>query len=954
MFISFGSKNIFMYKNKFYLFSFILFLLIYNSLYAQVSSVPVFPHDNDSVSIVFKSNEGNKGLMNYNGDIYAHTGVITNNSSSSSDWKYVKTGWGQNIPACKLQKIAPYTYVLKISPSVRNYYGVPANEVIKKMAFVFRSETASNNGSYFEGKTIEGGDIFVNIYGNGLNLLLEKPDGNILFSKINDTINIKAYSDNADSLALFNNGLKLASTTNDSLFYQLIVSTEGNNQITALAYSASAIVSDSFNYYVNKPNQIEALPFGIKDGINYIDNNTVILSLYAPDKDNVMVLGDFNNWNPDTAYQMKKTPSGQYYWLQINNLIAGKEYIFQYLVDGKIRIGDPYCEKVSDPWNDSYINAATYPNMLAYPAKGKGIASVLQTAQSPYLWKNQNYNVFAKEKLLIYELLVRDFTSVHTFKSVIDTLNYLQNLGINAIQLMPVNEFEGNSSWGYNPNYYCAVDKYYGTKNSLKALIDSCHGRGMAVILDVVYNHSFGTSPYVLLYWDAANNRPSISSPFYNITARHDYNVGFDFNHESTATQKYISNILKFWLNEFKVDGFRFDLSKGFTQTYSLGNVAQWGHYDASRINILSRYADSIWSVNQNAYVILEHFADNDEEKMLSNKGMMLWGNLNNSYAEAAMAYNTGSKSDFSWISFLKRGWSNQNVVGYMESHDEERLMYKCLQWGNSDGSYSVKNEATALRRIEQNTAFFLTVPGPKMIWQFGELGYDVNIDFNGRTGEKPIKWEYFQNTDRKNLYLVYSAIAKLKRDYPQCFNTYDFLMDVSSEIKQMSFKSQLMNAVIIGNFDVVKKDIQAKFPENGLWYDYFTGDEISVSDNLKTISLQPGQYHILTSKKLDIPMLLKPAFKISQAMGSGLFEVFPNPTTDNLNIYINYRDKNSANVQISFYDITGKRVGGNSFQISSDTLFTQKDFLYNFKSGMYFCEIIQGEFKETKKIIIN
>ena len=934
------------------LFFFIIFsIVLISSTNAQITTNPIFAHDNDSVTIIFNSQDGNGGLKNYNGDIYAHTGVITNNSTSSSDWKYVKTSWGQNIPATKLTKIAPYTYILRISPSIRSYYGVPTTETIKKMAFVFRSETASNNGSYYEGKAKDGSDIFATVYGSGLNMFLEKPDGDMFMATIGDTIHINAFSDNADSLSLYHNGLRIISTQNDSLYYPLVVNNSGNNWINAIAYSASTEIKDSFSYFIAKPTVVEPLPSGITDGINYIDNQTVILSLYAPGKNNIIVLGDFNNWNLDTSFQMKKTPSGQNFWLQLTNLIPAKEYIFQYLVDGEIRIGDPYCEKVSDPWNDSYISSATYPNMLPYPSKAKGIASVFQTAQNSYSWTNTNYSVVPKQNLIVYELLVRDFTSAHTYKSVMDTLDYLQKLGINAIELMPVNEFEGNSSWGYNPNYYCAVDKYYGTKNSLKELIDTCHGRGIAVILDVVYNHSFGTSPYVMLYWDATNNRPSITSPFYNITARHDYNVGFDFNHEAIATQKYISRILKFWLNEFKVDGFRFDLSKGFTQTYTLGNVSQWGQYDAGRVNILSKYADSIWSVNPTAYVILEHFANNDEEKILSTKGMMLWGNLNNSFAEAAMGYYYNS--DFSWISYLKRGWTSSGVMGYMESHDEERLMYKCLQWGDTEGDYSIKSEETALSRIELNAAFFLTIPGPKMIWQFGELGYDINIDFNGRTGEKPIKWEYYLNDNRRNLYQVYSALTKLRKDESDCFQTSDFVMDVSAAMKQIQFKSNTMNAVVIGNFDVIKSDILANFPNDGIWYDYFTGDEITVKDKVKTINLLPGQFHILTTKKLEIPRLVKPPYKLSKPMGLNLFEVFPNPSADNLNIFVNYKDKTAELVQITFYDISGKKIGNNSFTIKGDTLFTQKDFNYPFGSGMYFCEIEQGSYKETKKIII-
>ncbi len=208
-----------------------------------------------------------------------------------------------------------------------------------------------------------------------------------------------------------------------------------------------------------------------------------------------------------------------------------------------------------------------------------GIATVLQTAQQPYSWQINDFTPPAVEDMVVYELLIRDFTALHSYQSLSDTINYFKRLGVNVIELMPVSEFEGNISWGgYNPNYYFAPDKYYGPKNTLKTFIDLCHANGIAVVLDIVLNHSFGTSPpYVMLYWDKINKRPSANSPFYNPIAKHDFNVGYDFNHESQATKAFTKRVVNFWITEYKIDGFRFDLSKGFTQKNTLGNTAAWG-----------------------------------------------------------------------------------------------------------------------------------------------------------------------------------------------------------------------------------------------------------------------------------------------------------------------------------------------------------------------------------------
>ena len=89
-------------------------------------------------------------------------------------------------------------------------------------------------------------------------------------------------------------------------------------------------------------------------------------------------------------------------------------------------------------------------------------------------------------------------------------------MGINAIEMMPVNEFEGNLSWGYNPDYYFAPDKYYGPANNMKQFVDNCHKKGIAVIMDIALNHSFGQAPMVQLYWDAVNSRPAANNPWFN------------------------------------------------------------------------------------------------------------------------------------------------------------------------------------------------------------------------------------------------------------------------------------------------------------------------------------------------------------------------------------------------------------------------------------------------------
>ncbi|MCA1759351.1 MAG: Por secretion system protein, partial [Bacteroidales bacterium] len=408
-----------------------------------------------------------------------------------------------------------------------------------------------------------------------------------------------------------------------------------------------------------------------------------------------------------------------YFWLEIPGLEGGNEYAFQYFIDGEIRVADPYTEKILDPWNDQYISNETYPGLISYPeGETEGIVSVLHPGQEEYQWEVTDFQIPDKEKLVIYELLIRDFTQEHTFKAVREKLDYLEDLNINVLELMPVNEFEYNSSWGYNPSFYFATDKYYGPRNELKKLIDECHKRGIAVVIDMVLNHSYGQSPFVQMYMDNWTITPE--NPWYNEESNFQNTSlrwGFDFNHEADVVKELVDSVNSFWMTEYKVDGFRFDFTKGFSNTpFGPGS---WGsEYDAARIANLKRMADEIWKRKEDALVIFEHLSDNTEEKELADYGILMWGNLHGSYREAGRG-NTGA-SDLSWGIYEHRGWNEPNLVTYAESHDEERIMVDLLNSGFIEGDYNIRQIPTALDRVELNSVFLLPLPGPKMIWQFG------------------------------------------------------------------------------------------------------------------------------------------------------------------------------------------------------------------------------------------
>ena len=838
---------------KKYFVNLFAYLFLSSSLFAQlIITDPPFPTVDNEVVITFNSSFGNGGLSGYTGDMYAHTGVITSASSSGSDWKYVKADWDENIPECQMTNIGDGLWQITLEPSITDYYGVPESETILQLAFVFRSADGSQTG-----KTEDGGDIFYEVYESGINVMITNPDANPYFVEPNEQITISGSSLGADSTFVSVDGEVILSTIDTDFNTSVISAVEGKHWIVAMAKNDDEVAYDSVYYYITPDPVVAELPEGIKDGINYTGETSAILCLFAPEKEHIFVIGGFNNWEVEEAYEMKITPDGNRFWLEIPDLERGKEYIFQYLIDGQIRIGDPYADKVSDPWNDSYISEDTYPGLLPYPSdKTSGIATYLQTEQLPYEWNITDHQNPTPEKMVIYELLVRDFIGKHDFATLIDTLDYLQRLGVNVIELMPNSEFEGNLSWGYNPNYYFAPDKYYGHKDTFKAFVDACHERGISVFMDFVLNHAYGTNPMAMMYWNSAENRPAANNPWFNEESNFtnpDLQWGNDFNHDSEHTRALVDSINTYWITEYKIDGIRFDFTKGFSNNIKTGSD-EWGNnYDAERVFNLKRMANKIWEVRPDAAVIFEHLADNTEEKELANYGIMLWGNMNYNYNEGTMGFTTSGKSDLSWISYKRRGWNDPHVVGYMESHDEERLMFKNITYGAYNDDYNTRDLATALKRQELAANFFFPIPGPKMVWQFGERGYDVSIEYNGRTGEKPPRWEYMDDWRRLNLFYVYGALIDLKINN-EAFSTTDFDLDVYGPLKKIHLNSDEMDVVVLGNFDIVQGSIIPEFQSTGKWYEYWTGDSITVSNVNESIQLEPGEYRLYTSKRLTKP----------------------------------------------------------------------------------------------------
>ena len=961
---------------------FIAVLICSIDLKAQfISTTPQFIQESSSpVEITFDAQKGNQALKNYSstGDVYLHIGVITNFSSGSSPWRYVKFAWGTANAQANCIYLGNNQWKFTISGGLRSFFGInDPGEKIQQIAILFRNGT----GTVVQRNT-DGSDMYIPVYDNSLHVEITEPFSQPTYiptiepinKNVGDAITIKAKSSMISDLTLSFNGssapVQFGVTEASSSF---TIANAGMQTVVAKAVSSGITQTDTLRFYIGLPTSVAPLPPGVHDGINYEAGDvSVVLVLYAPGKNSISVLGDFNNWTQDLAYQMYKTPDGNRFWIRISNLTPGTEYAYQYLVDGILTVADYNTEKVLDPANDPFIPPLNYPSLKPYPfGKTSGIVSVLQTAKPAYTWQVNNFVKPDKKNLVIYELLLRDFLAQQNWQTLKDTLGYLKRLGVNVIEMMPFSEFEGNNSWGYNPSFFFAPDKFYGTENDLRAFVDECHKQGMAVVMDMVMNHAFGQSPLVQLYFDAASGKPATNSPWFNPDARHPFNVGYDFNHESQATRDLVDRVVEHWLVNYKIDGFRWDLSKGFTQVNNPNNVAAWGAYDPTRIAIWKRIYDKMQSIIPGAYCILEHFADNSEEKELSDYGMMLWGNMNTNVNEATMGYL--GNSNFESGLFTKRGWTQPLLIGYQESHDEERLMYKNITFGNtSNSAHNAKNLATALKRNGMAAAFWAMMPGPKMIWQFGELGYDYSITYcpsSGtvptpypssicRTDAKPPRWDYIQNSGRQELFDIYAKLNKLKLtpNYSLTFTGSGVTSDLSGAIKWMTVQSDSLKVMVFGNFDVVSRTGSITFPVAGPWYSYLVSGIRNATGSAESMTLQPGEYYVYTDRDINGQTItsvddLRPDYTDRSMI------IYPNPA--GVNSVVAYEIPETGNVWISIWSMQGQQVSSYNAGTRAKGRYTislgnQSFKMGNLSSGNYLMVIDVNGKRMKKQFLIH
>lgn len=747
---------------------------------AQIVTSSPAPLQESSTGVVLTFNAAsslsNKGLYNLSdaSAVYAHIGVLTNKSTSTGDWQYVVTPWptsgndqAANTDKNRLTKVDANTYTLAIG-DIRTYFGITDSNVkVEKLVMVFRTADGKR-----ECKTADGGDITLDVVPEGFAMdFTQDFEGTTINADTKVTYVLQTTQ--AADLVISVNGTKVAEKSNATeLSATYDFTARGIYNIVATATKGSEVLEQTLQMNYSQPSPAQDYPGSTPVmGTVRNDDGTVTFCLAAPGKTTAMLIGAWNDYmySEESLMKYQDYEGNRYFWTTVSGLKDDVWYPYYYCVDDTYNVADPYAHLILDCWSDKYERPEVWPDRPLYPYDrfSNVMMGVYRGDIDDYTFSP--FDIPDHDNLVIYEMLFRDFTGVKdglaggvgTVRAAIDKIPYLKDLGFNAVELMPIMEFNGTNSWGYNTNFYFAPDKSYGSPTDYKDFIEACHREGIAVILDIVFNQSDGLHPWYQLY-------PIASNPFYNQTAPHDYSVLNDWNQDNALVQQQWTDALRYWLTAYNVDGFRFDLVKGLGDNSSYKNGTE--AYNQSRVDRMKRLHSVITSVKPKGIHINEDLAGAKEEIELGNDGQLQWANVNWTSCQFAMGWDDGDNDLSRFLATADGGRPWGSTVSYAESHDEQRVGYKCGMWGNG----AIKTDlGTMCSRLGTLAVQMLMTPGPKMVWMFGELGDQQNAkneDDSNNTAPKMVDWTMLNDPDRAYLHDTYRAAIQLRMRNPELF----------------------------------------------------------------------------------------------------------------------------------------------------------------------------------------
>lgn len=608
---------------------------------------------------------------------------------------------------------------------------------------------------------------------------------------------------------------------------------------------------------------LERVPENIRGGVyfDYFSPGTVTFVLYAPFKPYVSLVGDFNNWN-SRANRMVTDGMGLW-WTTITTPVAQPEsqnarpirYGYYVAIDEQshVWVGDPYAVQVDwsgpTPW------------------------ALLPAPDDAFAWSDDQWRTPALRDLVIYELCVRDFAGYWAantphygnFEGLTKYVSYLAELGVNAVELMPIMAFPGESSWGYNPVFYFAIANTYGGPADFKRFVDACHAHGIAVILDVALNHAWSEHPYYQIYpplYDAKGNQLTDWNPFFHQTPS-TVNMwgGVDWDHFTPETTRYFQDMVRFWLREYHVDGFRFDwaagvdydsrdpMQAGFNPYHGLSAICWAAHQAKADVLLIAEYwplegtNPTKTSASLVAQTPMGACWNGDFHHTLDDALNQRWQWEQRDLARAIGGFR---ESSFTHA---------DQIVNYSCSHDEVRTEHeiKFYSWPHIQRPVGMSVNELALRKGLLGLITVFAAPGVAMIYAGQEFGEDSprTIDF------QPMHWaKLLMHTHAEHAKVV-ERLVQARRHHPALRSDHiEFYGDEYPVTHIVRFKRWLPqpgdgtvrdHAAVALNFDGLTHSVRLELPWPGEWYDAVQNQVHTAKNCVLEIVLAPWSGMLLT-----------------------------------------------------------------------------------------------------------
>ena len=888
------------------------------------SWAPLNPGPNDTITITIRNSDQGGNIMWY---------TQTNGRSAPPINSYLPEGSfpvsdGEAVESPLQGADGGNNYYLKIAPINK------LRQIIDKIKFKIHWADGSYESSLFEIEmdyTPQAGDPQITF--NSPDSLQEIVGQTEVSVTVDSAQSVELWA-GIDSLAILNSAPFTASWTPS-------VNNFGEMNVLAKALNAQGRVS-----IVRRPVRIltqvthEAAPANIKDGVN-INGNQVTFALYAPAKAYISLLASFNREFPNG--ELMKLSGDTLWWL--TKTLEPGTYFYQYSIQGEKLLADPWSKDVywKEPGTENESSNYEY-------AKTR-----FTVGAAPFDWTDEGWDKPKFKDLVVYELYVRDFGGDHPgdYTDVRDKLEqgYFDSLGVNAIEFMPLNEFPGGWSWGYNPAFYMAPESEYGTPQELKELVDLLHEHGSAVIMDVVFNHMEGTAPLFQLYqpknkWSYHDHDYAHCPYFHNQESQWFYKLQHwkEVDGRKYRTWRHVSDVLETWVKDYHFDGFRFDVS--------------WGvGWDGYNNNGMSYYSWFLRQLDSTQYIIAEedfyggtnqvnvtetnanwHFRFYHQMKANlreASDGGRNWGDMD--YTSGVLTYNNQPEGpDYTYPS---------GMLNFTESHDETRVIYECMVYSNPR-----MNRKKAIKKSKLGAAVLLTSQGVPMLYHGQEFGQDGAK--NG-TDAQPLKWDYLDTPEGQDLLNYYSRLVWFRKNWPALKSPDLKFLTKDSNKKLMVYQRRQGDdyVIVAANFDCENHEITVPFPTDGDWYEFTSDDTVLVQyGSLTNYNLPHSTAKIFTNSKnwlTDIGDVAEPVLP-----GRFFLEQnYPNPF--NPETVISYQLAEGSSVELAVYNVLGQKVKTLVSEKQNSGKYQVRFNAADLASGIYFYRLKSGQKVLIKKMIL-